>query len=333
MILVTGGTGMVGSHLMYHLLLKFDTVRAIHQKTSDLDAVKNVFRFYTSDYENIFNRIDWVEADLFNIPALESAFQGVCEVYHCAALVSLDPADYQKMRDVNIDGTANIVNICISSSIKKLCFVSSIATIEKKIGVQLNDESENWNSSTQKSGYAITKYGAELEVWRATQEGIDVVIVNPGVILGSGFWKKGTGKIFSQVYKGLYFYTEGVNGFVGVRDVVQIMINLMQSKIKNERFILISENKSFKDVIFQIADSFNKKRPGFRVTPFLSQVAWRYDVVKSKFTGKSPLLNRETAKTILSKEYYNSQKIKSALNYDFESIDKTIKSTCDDFLK
>jgi nucleoside-diphosphate-sugar epimerase len=237
------------------------------------------------------------------------------------------------MRDVNIDGTSNIVNLCISSSIKKLCFVSSIAAIEKNNSGNLTDESENWNNSVQKSGYAITKYGAEMEVWRASQEGVDVVIVNPGVILGSGFWQKGTGKMFRQVQNGLIFYADGVNGFVGVKDVVLLMIKLMQSEIKNERFILVSENISFKAVFFKIADALNKKRPGIRVTPFLSQIAWRLDVLKSKFTGTPPLLNKETAKTILAKEYYSSQKIKSALSYKFESIHETITSTCNDFLK
>lgn len=333
MILVTGGTGLVGSHLLYHLLLKHDAIKAIHQKTSDLDAVKNVFSYYTSDFENIFNRINWVEASLSNIPKLESALEGVHKVYHCAALVSLDPADYQKMRNVNIDGTTNIVNLCISNSIKKLCFVSSIAAVEKNSNGQFNDESENWNNSIQKSGYAISKYGAEMEVWRASQEGVDVVIVNPGVILGSGFWQKGTGKMFNQVYNGLHFYTEGVNGFVGVKDVVQIMIKLMQSDIKNKRFILVSENKSFRDVFNQISDGLNKKRPRFRVTPLLSEIVWRLDVLKSKFTSAPPTINKETAKTILSKEYYSSEKIQSALNYKFESIDNTIVAICKDFLK
>ncbi len=256
MILVTGGTGLVGSHLLYHLLLENDTVKAIHQKTSDLNAVKNVFSYYTSDFENIYDRINWVEADLSDIPALENAFEGVKNIYHCAALVSLNPADYQKMRRVNIDGTTNIANLCISKAIKKLCFVSSIAAVEKNTTNLPTDESENWNNSVTKSGYSITKYGAEMEVWRASQEGVDVVIVNPGVILGSGFWQKGTGKMFRQVDKGLKFYTEGVNGFVGVKDVVQIMIKLMASNIINERFILVSQNLSFKEVFFSNSRCF-----------------------------------------------------------------------------
>lgn len=333
MILVTGGTGLVGSHLLYHLLLKNNIIKAIHRKNADLNAVKNVFSYYTNDFEKIFKRINWVEADICDIPSLENAFQNVTHVYHCAALISLNPSDYQKMRKVNIDGTNNIVNLCISNKVKKLCFVSSITAVEKNVNGLPIDESENWNNSVQKSGYAISKYGAEMEVWRASQEGVDVIIVNPSVILGSGFWQKGTGIMFSQVYNGLNFYTEGVNGFVSVKDVVQIMIKLMQTNIKNERFILVSQNLPFKTVFFQIADALKKKRPIIKVTPFMSQIAWRLDVIKSKFTGKAPLMNRETAKTILSKEYYSSQKIKSALGYKFERIDKTIEGICREFLK
>ncbi|MCF6296396.1 MAG: SDR family oxidoreductase [Flavobacteriaceae bacterium] len=331
MILVTGGTGLVGSHLLYHLLLENDTVKAIHQKTSDINTVKKVFSYYTSDFENIFSKITWIEADLNNIPALKNAFESVIYVYHCAALVSFDSADYQKMRKINIDGTTNIVNFCISNSIKKLCFVSSVAAIEKD-NSSLIDESKNWNNTLSKNGYAITKHGAEMEVWRASQEGVDVIIVNPGVILGSGYWQKGSGKIFKQIYNGFNFYTEGITGFVGVKDVVQIMQKLMLSDIKNERYILVSENVSFKEVFFQIADVFNKKRPRFKVVPFLSEMVWRLDTLKSFFFRTPALLTKSSAKSSQSKNYFSSQKIITSLPYQFESIEKSIQGVCKDFL-
>ncbi len=331
MILVTGGTGLVGSHLLYHLLLENDSVKAIHQKTSDLISVKNIFAYYSSDFEIFFNRIIWIEAGLEDVTELEIAFESVTHVYHCAALVSFKPSDYQKMRRINIDGTANIVNFCISNSIKKLCFVSSIAAIEKNAG-PLIDEAEKWNNSKSKSGYAITKYGAEMEVWRASQEGVDVVIINPGIILGSGFWDKGTGKMFSKIYNGLQFYTEGVTGFVGIKDVVQIMVKLMQSKIKNERFILISENVSFKDVFIQIADALHKKRPWIKVSLFYSEIIWRIELVRSRVFGKNPILTRNSARSSQSKYYFSSQKIETSLSYEFQSIEESIQSTCKDFL-
>lgn len=331
MILVTGGTGLIGSHLLYHLLLENDTLKATHRISSDLDRVKKVFSYYDSDYQNLFDRIIWVEADLEDLTALEIAFESITHVYHCAALVSFNPADYQKMRLINIEGTSNIVNFCISNSIKKLCFVSSIAAIDKNDRSQIN-ESDKWNNSNKKSGYAITKYGAEMEVWRASQEEVDVVIVNPGIVLGSGYWGKGSGEIFSKIYNGLPFYTEGVTGFVGVKDVVQIMLELMQSKIVNERFILVSENVAYKDVFFQIADAFNKKRPMFKVSSFFCEIIWRLDLIRSKILRKPPILTKNSARSSQSKYYFSSKKIESKLSYKFQSIEETIQSICKDFL-
>lgn len=333
MILVTGGTGLVGSHLLYHLLQSENSVKAIHQKTSDIVAVKKVFSYYTTNFETLFDKIIWLEAELNDVPALEIAFNNITTVYHCAAFVSFNPTDYKKMRRINIDGTTNIVNLCISNTIKKLCFVSSIAAVEKNIKNEIIDESESWNSETKKSGYAITKYGAEMEVWRASQEGVDVVIVNPGVILGSGFWHKGSSNLFTKINNGFNYYTEGVTGFIGVKDVVQIMQKLMQSTIKNERFILVAENISFKTLFYQIADSLHKNRPKIKVTNFLSEFIWRLDWVKSKVTGKTPLITKNSTESSQSKYYFSSKKIELALPYKFEKIESVIKNIGDNFNK
>jgi nucleoside-diphosphate-sugar epimerase len=333
MVLVTGGTGLVGAHLLYHLLLENEFVKAIHRKTSDLTMVKKVFSYYTTDFEKLYSKIIWVEADICDIPSLETAFQDVTNVYHCAALVSFDPKDYHKMRKINIEGTANVVNSCIQNSVKKLCFVSSIAAVEKNKTGKLIDETGNWNSNNKKSDYAISKYGGEMEVWRASQENVEVIIVNPGVILGSGFWHQGTGNLFTKIKNGFRFYTEGVTGFVGVKDVVQIMLQLMQSELKNERFIIVAENKSYKDIFFQIADTFDVKRPNIKVNATLSQIYWRFDYLKSKLTGLKPVLTKATAKSSLSKNYFSSQKIKESLGFEFEPLKKTIQTVCLDFEK
>ena len=328
MILVTGGTGLVGAHLLYYLLLENDKVKAIHRKNSDLQAVKKVFSYYTKDFEAVFQKIEWVEADITDVYLLEKAFENVTNVYHSAALVSFNPKDYKAMRKVNIEGTSNIVNLCIDKKVKKLCFVSSIATIDKTIKNNNIDEECEWNPETNNYGYAITKYGAEMEVWRAYQEGVEVVIVNPGVILGAGFWHNGPGKIFSKIHNGLKFYTEGITGFVSVKDVVKVMIQLMKNDLKGERYILVSENVSFKEVFFQIADGFGKKRPSIKVTTFMSEIGWRLEKIKSRLTGKQPILTKQSSKSIHNKYYYSSEKIKKTLNFKFESISKTIKNVC-----
>ena len=189
MILVTGGTGFVGSHLLFDLAKSGEKVRAIHRKNSDLEAVKKVFSYYTDEKnaEKLFRSIEWTEADITEIPALTSAFENITRVYHCAAFVSMGAGHEKVMRRVNIKGTANVVNLCITEKIEKLCYVSSIASLGKPVKGKIIEEDNLWNPEENHSDYAITKYGAEIEVWRGSQEGLDVVIVNPGVILGRRF--------------------------------------------------------------------------------------------------------------------------------------------------
>ena len=334
MILVTGGTGLVGSHLLYHLVLENDRIRATHMRSSDLNAVKNVFSFYSTESEALFNKIRWVEADLNDIPALEQAYKDITHVYHCAAMISFAPSDYQKMRRVNIEGTTNIVNLCISNHIEKLCFVSSIAAIENASEGIIMNESDNWNNASDNSGYAITKYGAEMEVWRASQEGVEVVIVNPGVILGPGFWHKGSGNMFSRINKGLKFYTEGITGFVGVEDVVRAMIRLMDSEISNQRFILVSENLSFKTLFSLISDSLNKAKAKIRINKFMIQLVWRIEYLRSKITFSQPLITKYSARSSVSNHPYTSKKVLNALvGFQFEDIKSCVQKTASHFDK
>jgi len=332
MILVTGGTGLVGAHLLCHLAMQKKTVRAIRRASSDLTAVKKVFSYYTNDI-SLFESVQWIEADITDIPALEIAFKGITHVYHSAAMVSFNPKDYRTMRDVNIDGTSNIVNLSIANKVHKLCFVSSIATIEKKVGDSIIDESGEWDAEKNNYGYAITKYGAEMEVWRASQEGVSVVIVNPGVILGGGFWDNGPGEMFSKISKGLPFYSNGVTGFVGVKDVVKIMIGLMESSIVEERFVLVSENVSFKQVFTNIAVAINKKKPSIEVLPFMSAIAWRLNWLWSKLTGKAPLLTKQTASSIHNKHQYSAKKIEKTLGVKFQPITAVIEEVSNQFTK
>lgn len=332
MILVTGGTGLVGSHLLVRLTQENEPIRAIYRTPESIEKTKKVFSYYTNISTELFNTIEWVQADITDVPSMIPAFKGIKKVYHCAAIISFDPADYRTMRKVNIHGTAIIANLCIDAKVEKLCFVSSIATIGDDPKKELATEENEWVGNEKNNGYAITKYGAETEVWRASQEGVAVVIVNPGVILGSGFWSSGAGTMFSQIYKGFPFYSEGVTGFVGVKDVIHCMVDLMESPCKNERFILVSENKSFKEVLFSIADAFGKKRPSRSVQPWQASMFWRWEWLLSKITARKTRMSKYTAKTLHTKTYYSSDKIKKLEINKFESIEKIITSVSDDFL-
>jgi nucleoside-diphosphate-sugar epimerase len=330
MILVTGGTGLVGAHLLYHLLKNDEKIRAIYRSEEKIKAVEKVFSYYTED-TSLIAKIAWFKADITDIPAMIPAFVGVEKVYHCAAFISFNPKDYKEMRKVNIHGTAIIVNLSIDAKIKKLCFVGSIAAVGDSLNGDLITEENEWNKELDNSGYSITKFGAEMEVWRASQEDVEVVIVNPGVILGSGFWSSGSGKLFSQVYKCFKYYTEGITGFVGVKDVVKSMILLMNSDVKNERFILVSENKSYKEVLFLIADTWGVKRPSKKIKAWQTTVVWRISSILAVFTKKTPLLSKYSAKSAHEVSKYSSEKIKQTYNFQFEEIQRVVKDVCSNF--
>jgi nucleoside-diphosphate-sugar epimerase len=328
MVLVTGGTGLVGAHLLLHLAEDADGIRAIYRESKSIEKTKSLFRLYQK--EHLFSKINWIKADINDVPSLEAAFENVEYVYHCAGLISYDPNDENLLRKINIEGTANIVNFCIDYKIKKLCHVSSIAALGNLASHenQITEETE-WNPEAPHSDYAISKHGAEMEVWRGQQEGLNVVIINPGVIFGAGFWNQGSGEFFSKIKKGFPFYTNGSTAYVGVTDVVKIMAQLMKGDIAGERFIVIAENISFKKVIFNIAGKLNVKKPAIEARPWLLNIAWRLDWLISTLFGTKRKLSKYSASSLISTELISNQKIKnpevSGLNFEFQSIDNVIR--------
>ncbi|OBQ57291.1 NAD-dependent epimerase/dehydratase family protein [Tamlana sp. s12] len=333
MILVTGGTGLVGAHLLYRLTSEGKKVRAIYRSKKSLKHTKNVFSCYTENPEALFNTIDWVKADILDIPDLTEAFKDITLVYHCAALVAFEPNKYYKLRKTNIEGTANLVNLSLSHAIKKLCYVSSIATIGDTLNQSPITEDSIWNPEEDHNDYAITKYGAEMEVWRGTQEGLDAIIVNPGVILGPGIWKNGTGSLFKKASKGINYYTSGTIALVDVEDVVSVMISLTNSDIKNERYILVAENWHYKKFITALSEAVQSNPPKKLASRKLLSFAWRMDWLKHKLTGQKRQLTKHLAKTLDTEKNYSSAKIKTALNYKFKAVDTSIVKIGQHYLK
>ncbi len=316
MILVTGGTGLVGAHFLLHLVENGESVRAIYRTETSIKKTENLFSLYQKSH--LFQRVEWIKADILDIPSLEIAFQGINVVYHCAALISFDPKDEESIRKTNIEGTANIVNFCLVFNIQKMLFVSSIAALGDPTSTQtIISETTEWNPEKPHSDYAISKYGAEMEVWRGQQEGLDVLIVNPGIILGPGFPEQGSGILFSTVAKGLSFYTLGTTGYIAVTDVVQTSVTLMNSTVKNERFTLIENNYSFQEILNCIADCLQKKRPQWHASPLVMSLLWRIDWLIATFLFQKRKLSRATAKASYSKNLYSNEKIKKELTIAF----------------
>lgn len=315
-ILVTGGTGFLGAYIIKQLLADGFAVRAIKRANSTLP-------FFID--KDILNKAEWVEGDILDVTSLENAMQDIDTVIHSAAVVSFAKKERNKMYHVNIEGTANVVNIALQKNIRRFVYISSVAALGRKKDSSRVDETAKWEENPVNTHYAITKYKAELEVWRGFAEGLEGVILNPATILGYGDWRGGSNAIFKNVYDEFGWYTNGINGFTDVEDVARATVLLMKTNITEQRYIICNDNWSFKKLFDTMADNFNKKRPSKEATPFLSGIAWRLEWLKSLFNGKSPLVTKESAKVAISETFFDSDKLLKALpGFSLTPLEDTI---------
>ncbi|MFZ4785931.1 MAG: NAD-dependent epimerase/dehydratase family protein [Flavobacteriales bacterium] len=322
MNLVTGANGLLGMHLMLHLLKQGQSVRGLVRSNSNREIVKRVFQFYQA--ESLYNQIEWVNGDVLDVISLQAAMQGVEHVYHTAAVVSYHKSDRQAMYKVNVEGTANVVNSAMACGVKKLGHVSSIAALNR---FKYNPVTEigEWEDSDDNTHYGITKHLSEMEVWRAGQEGLDIVILNPGFIIGPGDFSRSSTSVFSKLDEGFSYYPPGGTGFIGAKDAAEALVKLMQSKISQERFIAVSESLSMKELFQGISEAINRPIPMKEAQPWMLQVARIAEWLKQIFTGKKALVTKETVKNASLRFYYSSAKLESAVGMSFTPIDQCIQ--------
>lgn len=324
MILLTGATGFIGAYIMQELVNRGHKVRAIRRSA--------VTPFYIP--EAITNQVEWVEGNVLDVVALSDAMEKVTAVIHSAAKVSFARRDRKELYHTNIEGTANVVNAAIDNNVPRIVHISSVAALGRKADGSIVTEQKKWESSKVNTHYSISKYHAEMEVWRGIGEGLEGVIVNPSTVLGFGDWNSSSCRIFKNAYDEFPWYTKGVNGFVDVEDVASIVVQLLESNLSSERYIINSENWSFQQLLNSMADGLNKKRPSNHATPLLGAFAWRLEKLKSMFTGKPALLSKESAKVAQSVTYFDNSKILSALpGFRFTPLETSIERACKKYLQ
>ncbi|HRH47852.1 MAG TPA: NAD-dependent epimerase/dehydratase family protein [Panacibacter sp.] len=319
-ILVTGATGLVGAHLVEALVQQGKHVKALY---------RNTIPQYKAAAE-----VEWIQCDILNITLLEEAMIDVQQVYHCAAVVSFNPKERELLNATNIEGTTNVVNACLNADVEKLLFVSSVSALGRIRENSFITEEMNWSEETSNSEYGKTKFFAEMEVWRGVGEGLNAVVVNPTIILGTADWNKGSAAIFKNAYKEFPWFTEGVTGFVDVEDLVKAMTLLMESDISNERFIISAENIPYRELFTQIANEFGRRPPHKKVTTFIAALVWRIEAVKGFLTGKQPLLTKETSRTAQAKVYFDNSKLfKYFPEFKYQPLKNSVTRICNEFKK
>jgi len=328
MILVTGGTGLVGSHLLYELTSSGFNVKALKRSSSCLDNIKNTFKIYTSEYHQLFKNIEWIDGDMSDSASINNACEGIDTIYHCAAMVSFNPEDKDLMHKINIQGTSNIVDLCIKKDIR-LCYVSSVASLGNYVNKPI-DESSRFNPDTPHSQYSYSKFNSEEIVWKGVDKGLNVVIVNPSIILGFGHWHAGSSKLISTVAKGLSFYTNGKTGYVDVRDLCRAMHLLTETNIKSEKFILNGGNFTYRELFTFIAKALDLEPPKYYASPLLTGLGWRFAKLKSILTGKKASLTKETARSSHNISGFNGDKIQNFLpDFSYTPFYETITDICE----
>ncbi len=334
MILVTGATGLLGIYLLMELSEKeTKKIKATFRSETKKQEAKDLF-FKYNNYSNTqenWNKIIWIKTDITNIPELDLAFDSISEVYHCAGYISFITSEFEKLKKINIEGTANVVNMALKYSVEKFCHVSSISTLNLAPGETTFNEKSNWNPELKNTVYAISKFGGEMEVWRGIQEGLNAVIVKPGVIIGSGFFNTGSSKIFKNTYNGIPFYTTGKTGYISILDCVKTMHFLMINSLFNDSFILVSENKTHKEVIDTICSIYNHKLPKRHISKkLLKPFAYTEDILNKTFnyTPKIPL---EIIDSLFNSSEYINTKITNVINWEFEQVDNTLKKVSADY--
>ena len=317
-IFITGASGLLGSYLIRDLLKKQVQIIALYRKEKcNLLTDEEV------------DKVEWIQGDILDVDVLQHAMKGCSQVYHCAGLVSFNPSRANDLMKVNVEGTANMVNVALELGIEKFLHVSSVAAIGRKRNNQTVHETLKWDEEANPSVYGKSKYLGEMEVWRGVGEGLHAVIVNPVIILGKGDWNDGSCATFKNAYNEFPWYTEGISGFVDAADVSNAMIGLMESEVEGERFIISGENLTYRDVFNMMADGFGKKQPRLKVSPLLAELVWRLVKIKSAITGEEPLLTKETAETAQQKVYFDHTKLLNALpGFQFTPLKQTIQEAC-----
>jgi dihydroflavonol-4-reductase len=325
MIAVTGATGLIGSHLTYALLKRNQTVLALGSQENNFQKIKQVFKYYNDDFEKHAHQLKFEVCDVLDIWQLETLFQGVDTVYHCAALVSFAPKDKEHMFKINAEGTANVVNAAMANEVKRFCYISSVATLSNP-DFKLNiNESVVWKSSPEQSNYTISKYMAEREVWRAFEEGLNGVIVNPSIVLGPIESHQSSAQLVLQAKRGIKFYTGGSSGFVDVRDVAAAAIALVDNQKFGQRFILSGFNASYKVLFSKLNVLFGNKAPTIFIPKWLLKIAAPFSRLLNKISKSIPIIHKENIQSAYHQASFSNDKVSINLNMKFTGQDETLK--------
>ncbi|MCC5946484.1 MAG: NAD-dependent epimerase/dehydratase family protein [Bernardetiaceae bacterium] len=315
---ITGANGLIGSYIARHLLAQGWTLYGLRRSNSDMRFI-----------DDIASQIHWFEGDICEPFGWEMALEGIDYIVHAAAFVSLAKQDEKRMFEINIEGTANLVNMASQYPIKKFCHISSVAAIGEPLPNR-NSIAENhlWDNDVNHGSYPRSKHFSEREVWRAAIEGLPVIILNPSFVLGFGDPNRSSSALFGRLKKGLPFYGTGSLNYVDAEDLAHITHQALISDITSERYIVNAGKITYRQLFAQITELLDTKAPKRPLPYWLGEVAWRLDAARSFFTGKSPQITKQALQASRRNFLYEPDKLKKDFKYEFKALEDSLQNIC-----
>ena len=320
MIFITGATGLLGTEITKSLIVKGESIKVLHRSN-------------ISELKSFGSKITLVEGDLSDTALLQKELEDIDTVIHCAALVSFDKKDRKKLDTYNVQGTKNLVDAATQSSVRKFIHISSVAALGRTKKQTIISESQKWLSSKFNSNYAVSKYLAELEVWRGFEEGLDGFILNPSVVLGKGNWNNSSSTLFKLIYKQRKYFPQGHLNYVDLKDLRDILVSLMESKINHERFIVNGGSVSYETFFKKVSLEFGFAGHRKVINKFWLKTVKTFCDINFLFSGKPRALTKETLRSLSNTSTYDNSKIKKLLTFEFRTLDKTLKDVIPFYIK
>ena len=307
-ILVTGGTGLLGSYMLRWFR---------HHGYTNLTATfHNDSKTLPADLQQ---GIEWKKLVLPDIQDTHEIISGMDWVIHTAAYIGYNKNEKAKLLAINQEGTKHIVNACLEHQVKHFIYVGSIGALGKEKNFATLNEASPWLQNEFSTTYGLSKYLGELEAWRGSIEGLNVTAVLPSVILGTGDWQRSSLQIFDRVAKKSGWYPGGQTGYVDVRDLANFIGLILEKNKPGERWILNAENLSY-EVIYRMIGQVLGLQKNFRPAP-----RWLANVILSSI---SLMTGKQLGKEILAPAYatfsYDHSKSLALDGFSYRPIEETI---------
>ncbi len=315
-ILVTGATGFIGSHITRKLLQRGERVKILLRKSSKTSNIEDM------DVERVYG-------DVMDMNSVNEALKGCDTLYHTAGVASFRKEDYQKMEEINVKGTSNILNAALNAGIKKVVHTSSVAAIGVDSHRGIANEETEYSLDYLGVKYLDTKHRGEQIALELAKQGLPLVVVNPATVIGTGdIYLSSTAFILWFYKKKFPGYMDGTLNMVDVEDVAEGHILAAEKGKVGERYILGNQNFTLLELFNLLEEVTGVPKPKMKIPYFMALISGYFveRILGMSFPNYSTM-DLDSVKLSKLKWHFDCSKAKEELGYSPSDIKESIRKT------